>query len=357
MKPLHLLFPLVLVVLASCAILPVKEECASGFMMSGDDCIPIVRDAGGDGGRDMAQSDLGVDEGTPDAGPCGMPCTGATPVCNEGTGECVECTAGATAACSGATPVCDTATSECVACLANSDCTTAGASECALATHTCVGCTADAACAGRAGTTACDPTRGECVQCTGTNRTACGANVCDVAARTCATSAVGSANLCENCVSDVQCQAGQVCVAMSGGTPTRVLGHYCLWREAATEVGAPNGACSRTRPYAQGAERSALEAGMVRVCEPRIASCDALVDFSSPTATCTPAAPAVANATCGATDVDDGYCQFFDVASNRCTVGCTTFEDCPDAPGTACYRCVGNYCAFSTGVESGGGCI
>ena len=347
--------------------LPITDTCLAGYTMVDSECVPVpdagAVDAGDAGPRDAddaAVVDEGVDEGTPDAGPCGMPCAGTTPVCDEARGMCAECTVADDAACTGATPVCDTVSGSltegnCVPCNADSDCTTLTAAQCDVATHTCVPCTGDAACASRTETTVCGA--GACVQCTGADRTACGTNVCDVTARTCSTSPLASAQLCESCVSDAQCQTGQVCVAMSGDSPTRVLGHYCLWLESATGPGAPSGACSTARPYIQGADRTALEAGAVRVCEPAIATCEALLDFRSPSVPCTPPLPGVANDACGATDVDDGYCQVFSGATNGCTVACTDYRDCPDLPGTACYRCTASYCSFTTGTESGGTCM
>ena len=361
-----------------------KSRCANGTIERDGECMcpdgrPLVPigggrgecprddagpgDAGGDLGDlgDSAAGDLGADAPMTDAGPCGMACPAATPVCDVSSGTCVQCNAADDSECSGATPVCDTAAASatrnrCVACNVDSDCTSLTAPQCNT-THACVPCTASAACTGRAAATVCDVAGGACVRCTGADRTACALNVCDVEARTCSTSAVNSANLCEPCVSDVQCQTGQVCVGMSGDTPTRVLGHFCLWLEAATGTGAPAGDCLATRPYRQGADRTALEAGSVRVCEPRIATCEALLDFDSSTTPCTPAAPAIPNDACGAIDVDDGYCQLVSGVTNRCTVACTSFEDCPDPLGAARYRCTAGLCSFTTGTESGGACL
>ncbi len=207
------------------------DACPSGSVASGERCVTAVDggvvDAGDAGPRDAGDAAV-VDEGTPDAGPCGMPCTGMTLVCDEARGMCAECTAADDDACTGALPVCDTTSGsategECVACNVDSDCTSLAAAQCDVATHACVPCTGNAACVGRMDATVCGA--GTCVECTAVDRTACGANVCDVTVRTCTTSAVESADLCEACVSDAQCQTGRVFVAMSGDTPARVLGH------------------------------------------------------------------------------------------------------------------------------------
>ena len=116
---LRALEALLILAVASCAG---DDACPTGTASSGERCLSIV-DAGADASADLGDAEGGIDAGMPDAGPCGMPCTGATPVCNEASGECVQCTASAMAACTGTTPLCDTATSECVACLTNTDCT------------------------------------------------------------------------------------------------------------------------------------------------------------------------------------------------------------------------------------------
>jgi hypothetical protein len=161
----------------------------------------------------------------PDAGPCGGECSGDTPVCDESTGTCVQCTTDDTSACTGETPLCDEEANECVACLVDSDCEDAAASECG-ADNTCVPCTSSDACAGRDdGLVACalsGENAGSCVECTGADSSGCGGNVCDVRQQTCTTMPPNDVGLCQECVSDEQCTDGKVCVPMTFDTPEGV---------------------------------------------------------------------------------------------------------------------------------------
>ena len=329
MKPQNLLPLLSLILLAGCAILPVKEECASGFMMSGDDCIPIVRDAGGDGGQDMAMSDdLGVDEGTPDAGPCGMPCTAPTLLCNATSGECVQCTAADATACGGATPVCDTTAGACVACNVSSDCASLTAPQCNAATHVCEACTADAACMGRATTTACDVTGGgDCVACTAGNEAACGMSSCNPATNSCTTTARTTIRTCRACVADSECMADNRCVSMNFMGTARADG-YCLKRFST--------GCAR--PYTvTTAARVSLSAALVETycgVDEASTTCEAVLALVDDAA-----CAASTDTDCGVTGLADGLCRTVSGVMNRCTYACTTAAQCPGA-----VTCMSGYC-------------
>lgn len=67
------------------------------------------------------QACVGCD-GTPDPDAACAGVSADTPVCDEGSGQCVVCTPDNKALCTGATPVCDAATNECVGCVEHSDC-------------------------------------------------------------------------------------------------------------------------------------------------------------------------------------------------------------------------------------------
>ena len=320
-----------------------KTECARGAVDVSGDCVcpagtSRVAAADGtssclaaDGGADAGPEDLGVDAGPADAGPCDMECPTETPVCDEASGRCAECTATDAHACGGATPVCDVPTHACVACNADSDCTAPGAPQCDLGAHVCGGCTTSEACAGRAGTTVCDAVAGACVACTGADRSACGANVCDVTAHVCSAFPAGASGLCQTCVSDAQCLTGQLCVPMTFDSPARVVGNYCLWRMDAAGAGAPNGACSTVRPYVRAlAAATSLEGATATVCGLRLTTCPGMNDLS--TTNCM-SLDATGDARCGAAGFADGLCRALDAAANRCTVECLSDDDCR---GTIC---------------------
>jgi hypothetical protein len=89
----------------------------------------------------------------------------ATPVCNEATGSCVQCTPDADSACTGETPVCYAVDGGgiCVECVTNSDCP-ATERVCDQGDHTCGGCTDDFDCSGLSETPFCSP-GGTCTEC------------------------------------------------------------------------------------------------------------------------------------------------------------------------------------------------
>jgi len=322
--------------------------CPAGSTAVGERCIAI--DGGAlDGGLPDAsvdaQTDLGVDEGTPDAGPCGMVCPTATPLCDVTSGSCVECTATNDDACTSATPVCDTTSNTCVACNVSSDCSSLAAPQCNVTTHVCEACTADAACMGRPGTTVCDTAAGgDCVQCTADNRMACGANVCAPATNTCTTLPSRALQACEACLHDAQCQTGQLCVATvyADPPPERTVGSFCLWRRSAPLPG-PTGTCGLgSRPYAATRTATSTDGVSDSICDLRTTTCPALLQQATPVTGC--AVPFTDDAACGAPMFNDGRCRLNGAAEPRCSYPCGGIEDCRS--GFSCPSVGDQFCSI-----------
>ncbi len=168
---------------------------------------------------------------------------------------------------------------------------------------------------------------GLCVECNADDETACGDNVCDVAAMTCTETPAEMTGLCGECVSDRQCSPGRVCVPMTYtdlDTPETSVGNFCLWREDAdAPVGAPGGSCPSVRPYFPTVEAVTVSGETVDVCSLAVSTCPALEDFRMTPCT----TPGVSDATCG-TGLGDGLCRNVSGDTNRCTVRCDSDDDC-----------------------------
>jgi hypothetical protein len=258
--------------------------------------------------------------------------------CKVGEG-CVECVTEDHCAANTAAPHCkvidtgasagDAAVNTCVQCRSNTDCTTPGASVCS--NNACVPCTdgVDAGCShiDSNGATAggalgvCDA--GTCVQCTGARRTACGANVCNSSTKVCTTFPVGSAELCETCVSDAHCATTERCATQLFGATN--LGSFCF----PIGTGGAGTACNLT-PYSQLAVSTTIDGVSANLCTLRRTTCAGLADVASQSCD--------ADADCGETGQDDGRC---DTVSETCSVPCTGNVDCFD-PGA--NSCLGGVC-------------
>lgn len=256
-------------------------------------------------------------------------CPSSAPACTSDN-ICVGCSDSALH-CGGDTPLCDVGRHECVECLENTDCTDPVASRCSAGA--CVPCTGPLHCSHLDGLGVCES--GECVECTGTQYQACGAApggvpyVCDSSTRTCTTEELGSALACESCVSDAHCRPGTSCTQTKfGGAET---GNYCLWMQSATGPGAPNGSCGNVRPYiGTETEWQSVDGTAPTVCKPAVTTCQAQSDFR--TKPCSGETP-IGDAECGAPGVDDAYCAPF-LSGHRCTVPCVSYDDCKDTrPG------------------------
>jgi hypothetical protein len=176
----------------------------------------------------------------------------AGPICNTGTGACVECMAaidceagevcntttytcetvqtGCQSDADCAEGVCNTTTEQCVECMVDGDCETGEV--CNLTTYTCelelTGCTADADCVGDPAGEVCNTTSGACVECMidGDCETGETCNMttytCEAEQTNCSSNAdcVGAAageicdtvsGLCVECLVDENCETGEVC--------------------------------------------------------------------------------------------------------------------------------------------------
>ncbi len=147
-------------------------------------------------------------DGGADGGPFCIDCPDDTPICNEPTGECVQCTPSESGECDGDTPFCGPALT-CVACLGDADCRNPMAARC-NEMNECAACTNGAQCDGVDGfpdsANACSDD-GLCVECTPeTEMTTCSNDVsCDPATNTCTETTRGSLEECESCVADSEC--------------------------------------------------------------------------------------------------------------------------------------------------------
>ena len=151
-------------------------------------------------------------DGGPDGSACSTTCMGDTPVCDEGSGICVECTvAREDELCDGTTPFCSP-DGECVACVDDSACTAVDAAKCDLELYACVSCDDDRQCDDAEGFpgTANACADGVCVDCTPESEaTSCPGDPrgfsCDPTTNTCTTTEVGSRSVCETCIADSEC--------------------------------------------------------------------------------------------------------------------------------------------------------
>ena len=269
------------------------------------------------------------------------------PQCTAGT--CVPCTDSTACTNRAATPHCLATASvagsgTCVACLTNSDCNNP-TPECG-ADHLCKACTGNDACTGRPDATVCDtstdPTYGgKCVKCTGASYEPCkqGMNyVCNSLARTCSTAVEKTADVCQPCVSDSQCQEGKLCVLQTFDDPldspdqgSYEIGHFCAWRKDASN--GPAGSCFSERPFVRTHEDVlSIDGSDADVCILRTSTCPGYRSFS--TTNCKSALGTADDNLCGHPGVHDGYCIQVDASTFRCTTLCGGDDDCK--AGFAC---------------------
>lgn len=310
--------------------------------------------SGGAAGTGIAGAEAGA-SGAAGAPPCNGECQGATPVCNPATALCVECLtrtdckaplptcdtasyscvecAATTDCTNGAKPLCDKAAAKCVACLKQSDCTDPTASTCTGGA--CTACTVDADCSNIAGKSVCDA--GTCVQCTAKKFAACGLDsgtplVCDSAKRSCSTNKQQSAGLCQTCVTDAQCKAGQTCVLDKFGSPPKDVGYFCHWKKGDVANGAPADCFATGKPYSgTQVNVASIDGDVSDICTLAVSTCVAEKQFKSKDCTMTSAPN---DASCGFAPAKDAKCAQVPASSSyRCTMICLSDDDCP---GTTC---------------------
>jgi hypothetical protein len=296
-----------------------RPVCGDGYTLSADEteCLPL--DAGPDTGAPDSSTDAAPDSADDadtavDAGPCGMPCEGATPICDE-VGE------------------------RCVACLMDSDCTELDAPQCDTTAGTCGACSDDDACIDRTGTETCALTgasMGSCVECI--DNSGCEATEgCDLPTNACRTFTAESANTCGDCVADAECMAGRLCIPFTYDDPRTPAadpvpaGNHCAFRQDAAGPGAPAGDCVNIRPYVRAQMAMSVDGVETTFCTFRQSTCEAHRDFSM---TDCMTLDLAGDALCGIDDVGDGVCRMFGATTNRCTVFCGSDDDCP--MGFAC---------------------
>jgi hypothetical protein len=227
----------------------------------------------------------------------------------------------------------------CVTCIDNSHCENP-TPEC-NADHTCVPCTGNGACTDRPGKTVCDLSAdatftGQCVQCTGTQYADCGTNatsgdplVCSSLTRQCSQEPLHGRGLCESCSSDVACALGQACVRQT--FKGNELGYVCLWVVGSAQGGAP-AACASARPYVgRRDDIDSIDGLDVDVCGLRATTCEGLSAFSS--------TACASDDACGLAGQNDGVCGVLEAGTNRCTLPCTSSDDC--RPDYACNTTAG----------------
>lgn len=166
--------------------------------------------------------------GTGGAMSCGPGCVDPTPICDTTSGTCVECVEDVN--CSGAKCL----DGSCVECISNSDCGNPG----------------DA-------TPVCQPNH------------------------TCGPAGKATADVCEPCVADSQCQSGQLCVMQTFGVVGDVedVGYFCAWRVDAPVPG-PDGVCGNSTPYLEQINSvTSINGTTANVCTLGVTTCPALNDY------------------------------------------------------------------------------
>jgi hypothetical protein len=257
--------------------------------------------------------------------------------CNQGQG-CVECTNDGNCAGNTRGSKCkasnvgevtrDASTNTCVECTSNADCLSPEASRCA--NNQCVPCSTNLDCANvdsvpnAAGGTplnVCDA--GSCVECTGAEQQACGANVCDSLVHQCSGRPVTSAELCESCVSDSECEIGARCVEQGG------LGFFCIPLQI-------EGACPSsgpTRGFLDQAQVVTIDGQTSAVCRLRATTCPAFAQYRA-AAVCDGLED---DETCG----QGGSCeQVLATTLFLCTIQCIGTGDCVSG------SCLGDLCTL-----------
>jgi hypothetical protein len=301
-----------------------EDAKACATCRDGSDCAPFA-------GRKACVKNEGCFECNGEkAGECGS----AKPLCDPNKHACVECTAEMTEGCTLQGKVCDVEAGACVECTVSANCTNPESAKCDSSTNTCGKCEANADCAQFAGKPNCEVNSGacvaclsnancndpaashcdatthqctacanntdclhiadgadnlplcldaKCVECTRIDKAECGnTGVCNALTNRCADGVMmGTASMCDGCVSDEQCKTGQRCIqtTFNTGVP-QIEGWFCQWVENAG-AGTP-ASCSLVRPFVSPQTRGSLDGmGDAKMCTHTLASCGGYKAFRS----------------------------------------------------------------------------
>jgi hypothetical protein len=179
----------------------------------------------------------------------------------------------------------------------------------------------------------------QCVQCTGKKYAACGKLegadlVCDSDSHRCSTDTTAkSAGLCQPCIADAQCEAGQLCAQqMYKG---KLVGNFCFWKQGDTESKAPKDCTvEKNRPYVNVAEDVvSVDGEVATLCTlAAVTTCVALNQYR--TKDCA-LAGVPDDENCGFASGEDSMCvPFGSLGSYLCTTACGSDYDCK--PGFSC---------------------
>lgn len=312
---------------------------------------------------------------TSEALPCDGRCSGKTPICDSSSNRCVECTSTTPNACTESgklcgrqktcvecesslhcstvpgKPVCDDSPSSprantCVQCRTNDDCTTPEASVCDtsvdpltnLPRNVCVGCTSTRDCVHIAGkqvclsATATEPSR--CVECTKDDAHACSngaaSTLCHGLEHVCTNRLKSSAGLCQPCISDAECVAGQACVPETFGLEQTKL-YACLWKKGDPTPNAPISCSDATnQPYIiTRPDVTTIDGAAATVCGLAVSTCAAVLEAVTPTINCAP--DGVPNhSLCSFEGYDSARCVSARNGAYQCSPRCSKNADCFD---------------------------
>ena len=339
-------------------------------------------DAGEDTISDIEDDDTDQDDAEDtemDVSACDPACTGDADICDEETGECLECfteaecegddicTNGACAECgvdahcegNGGDDVCintedgDPDTNVCVACVEEEDdctdgvcdtggnddpednvcvgclddthCMDAAASTCDTATDTCVACETDGECAGIAAGEVCDTSEGDgmCVECLVGDEGACSSGQCDPDTSECVQrDTTAGADTCSECSADADCAPYEYCVPMNFAGSAH--GNYCL------EVFDDQVGCSG--PFGIRETKTSMGGVAHDFCtlNEALTTCEALESLEAGDSGQCESGGSPDDSLCGASGVDDGLCRTVGGLINKCTYECDVVSDCPD---------------------------
>lgn len=310
------------------------DGCPSGLLCNENtgQCVNCQFDT--ECGENGSCSDEGLCECATDFHSCNGQCVSNTDVATCGS-SCTPCDkpANGIATCDGTAcgVLCDTPfvpfEGQCVTCATNEQCANPAEPRCDAGT--CVACSDNTHCAHFAEAKICNDT-GSCVECE--SNADCGGNVCITSTGTCTTTAPNSVSTCMPCSATDACIAGHVCMPME--FQGNAHGNYCLPTRGADEC---------PSPWVFQIQRAPVDRAMATACGPNEAetTCEAVLVFGE-------FCPSGQDSECGAQGLNDGRCEpvGFDSVL-MCTYTCTSGAECretgnSDIDGVGCISA--DYC-------------